>query len=101
MFGTSLKALFLRYLRSGFPSARVHSCVGVAQPSALSGAARVIDLIRVFDDDDLSGAARDLRALRSDWIALGDDMHAMLAKCEREHLDPPQPGPLNMRVPGT
>lgn len=47
-----------------------------AQPSPLSGAARLVDLGGVFDKYNTSQteAEADSRALASDWFAVGNDL---------------------------
>ena len=47
-----------------------------AQPSFLSGVARVVDLGGTFDSYNRSAneASADLRAICSDWAAIGEDM---------------------------
>ena len=52
-----------------------------AQPSLLSGAARVMDVGSVFTgyNKSVNGFIADTRALRLDWLMVGADLlHAML-----------------------
>ncbi len=50
-----------------------------AQPSFLSGAARVLDLGGTFDQYNTSPDA-DTAALTSDWFVIGDDLFDVLRK---------------------
>lgn len=49
-----------------------------ARPSFGAGFARSIDLFGVFDtfNESPNGAVADARAIRADWLAVGDDMRA-------------------------
>jgi hypothetical protein len=51
-----------------------------ATPSFFSGAARVLDLGGTFDVYDASSSPEeaDVRALKSDWCAVGHDMEAAI-----------------------
>jgi hypothetical protein len=59
-------------------NSKFHSCTDelFAQPSFLSGAARVLDLGGTFDQYNTCATPEDadLRALRGDWITVGRDM---------------------------
>lgn len=51
--------------------------------SWLSGAARVLDLAGVFDDDAVEDdISVDTRALASDWRAVGDALRDVMGECE-------------------
>ena len=59
-----------------------------AQPSFLSGAARVLDVAGGFDDYN-SGDDPDMIAIASDWFVLGDDLREVLSReGVIEHLAP-------------
>jgi hypothetical protein len=49
-------------------------------PSFASGAARVLDLGATFDEYNscASGNEADIRALYSDWVAVGGDLNAVI-----------------------
>ncbi len=89
-------ARLFRYLRDalGLHPKESRRTLGVlyADPSALSGVARLVDLMGVFDDYNMgtSGEEADLRALRSDWLALGHDMRTAMKEWELEQLDSPE-----------
>lgn len=53
----------------------------VAQPTALSGAGRLVDIGAVFDSHDpcATPEAVDLRALQADWNVIGQDSCEVLA----------------------
>jgi hypothetical protein len=57
-----------------------------AQPSVLSGAARLVDLGGVFDKYNRSQTEQqaDGRALASDWSSVGDDLRAAMQRMRRE-----------------
>lgn len=58
-----------------------------ATPSFLEGIARSIDLgdtLTEYNGSE-SGAAADLRALRSDWIAIGNDLRQAMAQFEQDN----------------
>jgi hypothetical protein len=57
-----------------------------AQPSFLSGAARLVDLGGVFDKYSQSQTEQqaDSRALASDWTSVGNDLSAALQQMRRE-----------------
>ncbi|MCA8976782.1 MAG: hypothetical protein KDC98_18815 [Planctomycetes bacterium] len=59
-----------------------------AQPSTLSGTARIVDLGGVFDDYNTSATTEeaDARALRADWQAVGADLSQAMESV-REELD--------------
>jgi hypothetical protein len=60
----------------------------VAQPSALSGIARILDLYGVFDDYNHSSTEReaDLRATYVDWQIVGDDLRNALRSAGEQKL---------------
>ena len=58
---------------------RSHSDFLFAQPSFLSGAARVLDLGGTFDQYNTDPDA-DSVALASDWLVLGDDLFEVMGK---------------------
>lgn len=59
-----------------------------AQPSFLSGVARVLDLFGTFDEYNVSPtpAEADYRALRSDWAKVGQDLQAAMNDLEAAAL---------------
>jgi hypothetical protein len=60
-----------------------------ARPSFLSGLARCLDLFGVFDSYNSShtAAEADERALASDWIITGQDLHAAMHQIDSELLN--------------
>ncbi|HXE09291.1 MAG TPA: hypothetical protein VN612_15415 [Acidobacteriaceae bacterium] len=59
-----------------------------AQPSYVSGAARLVDLGGVFDKYNKSNSEQeaDSRALASDWAAIGNDLSLALDHTSKELL---------------
>ncbi len=57
-----------------------------AQPSFLSGTARLVDLGGVFDKYNKSQTEQqaDSRALASDWSSVGNDLYAAVQQIRRE-----------------
>lgn len=57
-----------------------------AQPSFMSGAARLVDLGGVFDkyNQSQTEAEADSRALASDWLSVGNNLRDALQKMSRE-----------------
>jgi hypothetical protein len=49
-----------------------------AIPSFLSGAARVLDIGGTFDDYNYSPEESDARAIRSDFMTIGNDIRRLL-----------------------
>lgn len=65
-----------------------------ARPSLLSGAARILDFMGLFDSYNLSRSAKetDARAIYADWRAVGNDLAwAMDHAPESEHIDEETP----------
>ena len=60
-----------------------------ATPSFLEGVARAIDIGDTLTEYNLSesGADADLRALRSDWAAIGRDLRQATAQFEQENIE--------------
>jgi len=59
-----------------------------ATPSFLEGIARSIDIgdtLTEYNGSE-SGAAADLRALRSDWIAIGNDLRQAMSQFEQDNV---------------
>ena len=65
---------------------KVQSDFLFAQPSFLSGAARIIDLWGQFDDYNPSDspAEADAKALAADWLVVGQDIGEAASVCEAE-----------------
>lgn len=57
-----------------------------ATPSFLSGVARTLDIAGLFDDYNFSEtpAEAEIRAMRSDWLSVGRDIHAAMMSLEAE-----------------
>jgi len=58
-----------------------------AAPTFLEGVARSIDIgdtLTKYNTSE-SGAAADLQALRSDWLAIGNDLRQSIAQFEQDH----------------
>lgn len=57
-----------------------------ARPSFLEGAARVMDLSGALStyNTSPSGAEADMRALRADWFAVGQDMQRAVEHLRRQ-----------------
>ena len=68
---------------------KARSCFLFATPSLMSGAARSLDLMGLFDSYNSSPSEReaDSRAIRSDWCAVGRDILGAMREFER--LTPP------------
>ena len=60
-----------------------------AEPSFLSGVARLLDLFGQFDDynDSPSAASADARAMYSDWRVTGEDLAGAMMVIEREQAE--------------
>jgi hypothetical protein len=60
-----------------------------AMPTTISGAARVFDVMGVFDEYNscATGEAADYRALKSDWLATGCDLRTALKTWEADNSD--------------
>ena len=58
-----------------------------AAPSFLEGVARSLDIGDTLTEYNTSesGAAADLQALRSDWLAIGNDLRQAASQFERDH----------------
>jgi hypothetical protein len=92
----ALMARLFRYLHDAFFSPTtternecwLYAGILYAEPSYLSGAARVLDLMGAFDEYNVSdsGDEADRLALRSDWLMLGCDFRAALVTWETEQL---------------
>lgn len=56
-----------------------------AQPSLLSGASRVLDVGATFDNynDKTTYQQADMVALKSDWLAIGQDLHFAIVKINK------------------
>ena len=57
-----------------------------AAPSFLEGVARAVDIgdtLTEYNGSE-SGAAADLRALRSDWLAIGNDLRQAMSQFEQD-----------------
>jgi hypothetical protein len=58
-----------------------------AAPSFLEGVARSLDIgdtLTEYNDSE-SGSAADLQALRSDWLAIGNDLRKAMTQFEKDH----------------
>lgn len=57
-----------------------------AQPSFVSGAARVFDLWGVLDDYNISSSTKDAdeKAIAADWLVVGQDLSDAIAQHEPE-----------------
>ena len=55
-----------------------------AKPSFFSGAARTLDLFAIFDDYNSSSSPEeaDIRALKSDWGVVGQDLTQTVKKAK-------------------
>jgi hypothetical protein len=64
-----------------------HSFQLFARPTFLEGAARIFDFVSVLQNyrTDATEAEADANALRSDWMAVGDDIRQALMSYEQHH----------------
>ena len=67
-------------------------------PSFRTGVARLLDLFGMFDSYNVSPSPddADLRALRSDWVALGADFRGAIATFDHEIASGSRPRQLEL-----
>jgi hypothetical protein len=73
-------------IRMNAPSRQHHSFRLFARPTFLEGVARVFDFANVLQNyrHDTTEHEADTNALRSDWIAVGDDLRHAISTYERQ-----------------
>lgn len=72
---------------------RVGSDFLVARPSFSAGIARLFDLFGRFDvyNTSPSGAAADCKAMRADWLVVGQDLYDAVDRFREEHPELAKP----------
>jgi hypothetical protein len=68
------------------PTREPHSFRLFARPTFLEGAARIFDFASVLQQyrTDATEAEADTTALKSDWMAVGDDLRHAIMRYERQ-----------------
>ena len=81
---TTIKGSLIGTEPRALPQGWVRSDHLVAKPTALSGAARVIDLLGQYDADRISSRPQqaDTIALYSDWRVIGQDLWLTMDACD-------------------
>ncbi len=79
---------------------KAHTDFLFAQPSFVSGAARLLDLYGLFDryNESATTFEADYRALLSDWCMVGQDIRNAMAEFEHLTAHEPLPDPRQIEM---